>query len=96
LQRSQPKPSPIQTAPTSPATDQVFKNGEEQMSQLAKDLERAMNPTPTESVPQPYFLQGKGLLERIPQDSMNDGDDHDDQYSEVICTCTCWAYPFSI
>ncbi|KAG0285977.1 hypothetical protein BGZ96_009858 [Linnemannia gamsii] len=83
LLRSQPKPSPIQTAPTSPVTDQFSKNGEEQMSRLAKDLERAMNPTPTDPVPQPYFLQGKGLLERIPnQDSMNDGDDHDDQYSE--------------
>ncbi|KAG0373728.1 hypothetical protein BGX24_011324, partial [Mortierella sp. AD032] len=84
LQRSQPKPSPIQTAPTSPATDLFPRNGtannrEEQMSQLAKDIERAMNPTPTDPVPQPYFLQGKGLLERIPnQDSM----DEDDQYSE--------------
>ncbi|KAG0271824.1 hypothetical protein BGZ95_000313 [Linnemannia exigua] len=84
LQRSQPKPSPIQTAPTSPATDLFPRNGtannrEEQMSQLAKDLERAMNPTPTEPVPQPYFLQGKGLLERIPnQDSV----DEDDQYFE--------------
>ncbi|KAF9147943.1 hypothetical protein BG015_010345 [Linnemannia schmuckeri] len=87
LQRSQPKPSPIQTAPTSPATGQFSRNqmtnGEERMSQLAKDLDRAMNPTPTDPVPQPYFLQGKGLLERIPnQDSMDDGDDHDDQYSE--------------
>ncbi|KAF9908735.1 hypothetical protein EC991_009545 [Linnemannia zychae] len=84
LQRSQPKPSPIQTAPTSPATDMfprngTTNNGEEQMSQLARDLERAMNPTPTDPVPQPYFLQGKGLLERIPnQDSM----DEDDQYFE--------------
>ncbi|KAF9137110.1 hypothetical protein BGX30_010542 [Mortierella sp. GBA39] len=87
LQRSQLKPSPIQTAPNSPATGQFprneITNGEEQMSQLARDLERAMNPTPTEPVPQPYFLQGKGLLERIPnQDSMDDGDDQDDQYSE--------------
>ncbi|KAG0214991.1 hypothetical protein BGX33_001606 [Mortierella sp. NVP41] len=86
LQRTQPKPSPIQTAPTSPVTDQFSKNGEEQMSRLARDLERAMNPTPTEPVPQPYFLQGEGLLERIPnQDSMDDGlhnDDQDDQYSE--------------
>lgn len=87
LQRSQPKPSPIQTGPNSPATGQFprneMTNGDEQMSQLAKDLERAMNPTPTEPVPQPYFLQGKGLLERIPnQDSMDDGNDQDDQYSE--------------
>ena len=68
------------------------------MSQLAKDLERAMNPTPTDPVPQPYFLQGKGLLERIPtQVSMDDGllnDDQDDQYSEVkernVDTCN-WS-----
>ncbi|KAF9286782.1 hypothetical protein BGZ88_008887 [Linnemannia elongata] len=87
LQRSQPKPSPIHTVPNSPATGQFPRNemtsGEEQMSQLAKDLERAMNPTPTEPVPQTYFLQGKGLLERIPnQDSTDDVDDQDDQYSE--------------
>lgn len=48
-----------------------------------------MNPTPTEPVPQPYFLQGKGLLQRIPsQVSMDDGllNDHQDfegQLSEV-------------
>ncbi|KAG0075535.1 hypothetical protein BGZ90_009784 [Linnemannia elongata] len=75
------------TFSNSPATGQFPRNemtsGEEQMSQLAKDLERAMNPTPTEPVPQTYFLQGKGLLERIPnQDSMDDVDDQDDQYSE--------------
>lgn len=70
-------------------------NGDEQMSQLAKDLERAMNPTPTEPVPQPYFLQGKGLLERIPnQDSMDDGNDQDDQYSEVINICGCYGHLF--
>ncbi|KAF9572355.1 hypothetical protein EC968_010008 [Mortierella alpina] len=78
LQRSQPKPSPIQTR----------KHGDhdEELSQLAKDLERAMNPTPTDPVPQPYFLQGKGLLQRIPsQVSMDDGlldEDRTDRLSE--------------
>ncbi|KAF9921316.1 hypothetical protein FBU30_008695 [Linnemannia zychae] len=84
LQRTQPRPSPIQTAPTSPTITQCPRNGtnttgEEQMSQLAKDLERAMNPTPTEPAPQIYFLQGSGLLERIPN-SMDD--EQDDIYSE--------------
>ncbi|KAF9312024.1 hypothetical protein BG003_006719 [Podila horticola] len=91
LQRSQPKPSPIQTSPQQGGTPQRTRTTHEdddRVSQLARDLESAMNPTPTEPVPQPYFLQGKGLLERIPsQVSMDDGllDDHQDfegQFSE--------------
>lgn len=93
LQRSQPKPSPIQTSPQQGGTPQRTRTTHEdddRVSQLARDLESAMNPTPTEPVPQPYFLQGKGLLERIPsQVSMDDGllDDHQDfegQFSEVM------------
>ncbi|KAF9983294.1 hypothetical protein BGZ75_005263, partial [Mortierella antarctica] len=78
LQRSQPKPSPIRTHKQD--------DHDEELSQLAKDLERAMNPTPTDPVPQPYFLQGKGLLQRIPsQVSMDDGlldEDRTDHLSE--------------
>ncbi|KAF8930365.1 hypothetical protein BGZ58_008282 [Dissophora ornata] len=95
LQRSLPKPSPIQTTsinntPRSNVGGAKSKpcqhDGDEEISQLAKDLERAMNPTPTEPVPQPYFLQGEGLLQRIPsQISMDDGllnEDGDGQFSE--------------
>ncbi|KAF9116037.1 hypothetical protein BGX27_005270 [Mortierella sp. AM989] len=82
LPRSQPKPSPIQTSNINSTSRSVIGGGnsrgqydnDEEISQLAKDLERAMNPTPTEPVPQPYFLQGEGLLQRIPsQVSMDDG-----------------------
>jgi hypothetical protein len=62
----------------------------EEISQLERELERAMNPTPTDPVPQPYFLQGKGLLQRIPSHvSMDDGllDDEDGHQSEV------WTIP---
>ncbi|KAI1320191.1 hypothetical protein EDD11_001796 [Mortierella claussenii] len=87
FQRSQPKPSPIQTTSISgtprsigKTKDQNSYENEEEISQLAKDLERAMNPTPTDPVPQPYFLQGKGLLQRIPsQVSMDDGLLNEDQ-----------------
>lgn len=91
LHRSQPKPSPIQTSPSqgsSPQRPRTTREDDDRVSQLARDLESAMNPTPTEPVPQPYFLQGKGLLQRIPsQVSMDDGllDDHQDfegQFSE--------------
>ncbi|KAG0046806.1 hypothetical protein BGZ83_008021 [Gryganskiella cystojenkinii] len=91
LQRTQAKPTPIQTA--SPASHNGSKKSRshpdesgEEISQLARDLERAMNPTPTEPVPQPYFLQGTGLLQRIPsQVSMDDGllnEERDGQISE--------------
>ncbi|KAF9936385.1 hypothetical protein BGZ65_002455, partial [Modicella reniformis] len=99
LQRSQPKPSPIQTtslhSPLRANVDGAKSgalggDGEEEISQLARDLERAMNPTPTEPVPQLYFLQGKGLLQRIPSHvSMDDGlldEDDDDQQSEGLDT----------
>ncbi|GJJ73775.1 hypothetical protein EMPS_06133 [Entomortierella parvispora] len=78
LHRTQAKPTPIQI--TSPVARHTPKSrtrpdeSEEEISQLARDLDKAMNPTPTEPVPQPYFLQGKGLLQRIPsQVSMDDG-----------------------
>ncbi|KAF9197324.1 hypothetical protein BGZ49_002286, partial [Haplosporangium sp. Z 27] len=80
LQRSQPRPSPIQTLSVKSTPRSA--NGksenqdcedEEEISQLAKDLERAMNPTPTETV-QTYFLQGEGLLQKIHSPvSMDDG-----------------------
>ncbi|KAF9345789.1 hypothetical protein BGX26_002737, partial [Mortierella sp. AD094] len=83
LQRSQPRPSPIQISSANSTPRSASRNGnpqnqnqddEEEISQLAKDLERAMNPTPTEPVPQIYFLQGEGFLQRIPsQVSMDDG-----------------------
>ncbi|KAG0303933.1 hypothetical protein BGZ98_006102, partial [Dissophora globulifera] len=83
LQRSQPKPSPIQTKSVSTVAQNEGEGNkrskshgqdEDGISQLVKDLERAMNPTPTEPSPKPYFLQGKGLLQRIPsQVSMDDG-----------------------
>ncbi|KAF9962203.1 hypothetical protein BGZ72_009279 [Mortierella alpina] len=92
LQRSQPKPSPIQTTldhgtdRRHPGQARKQDDQDEELSQLAKDLERAMNPTPTDPVPQPYFLQGKGLLQRIPsQVSMDDGlldEDRNDHLSE--------------
>ncbi|KAF9286984.1 hypothetical protein BGZ68_002364 [Mortierella alpina] len=92
LQRSQPKPSPIQTNLEHgndrryPSQTRKQDDRDEELSQLAKDLERAMNPTPTDPVPQPYFLQGKGLLQRIPsQVSMDDGlldEDRTDHLSE--------------
>ncbi|KAG0334542.1 hypothetical protein BG004_000366 [Podila humilis] len=103
LQRAHPKPTPIETSPretnhgtkatTASHQSRTLQNGDdgdERISQLVRDLENAMNPTPTEPVPQPYFLQGKGLLERIPsQVSMDDGllDDHAErQNSEIIQT----------
>ncbi|KAG0002481.1 hypothetical protein BGZ80_007125 [Entomortierella chlamydospora] len=79
LQRSQPKPSPIQISSSNSTPRSTSRNGkprddEEEISQLVRDLERAMNPTPTDPVPQVYFLQGEGMLERIPtQVSMDDG-----------------------
>ncbi|KAF9180896.1 hypothetical protein BGZ51_005810 [Haplosporangium sp. Z 767] len=102
FQRAQSKPSPIQTTSIltahsladhgkkKPETQRNEDGDEgEEISQLAKDLESAMNPTPTEAVPQPYFLQGKGLLQRIPsQVSMDDGlleegrEDHQSEESD--------------
>ncbi|KAF9383303.1 hypothetical protein BGX21_001598 [Mortierella sp. AD011] len=78
LQRSQPKPSPIQISSSNSTPRSTSRNGkphdDEEISQLVKDLERAMNPTQTDPVPQVYFLQGEGMLERIPtQVSMDDG-----------------------
>ncbi|KAK3828722.1 MAG: hypothetical protein J3Q66DRAFT_323405 [Benniella sp.] len=97
LPRSQSKPLPIQTTGLH-GTSRTKMNGvnskahqedEEtaKISQLERELERAMNPTPTDPVPQPYFLQGKGLLQRIPSHvSMDDGllDDEDGQRSEEL------------
>jgi len=98
--RSQSKPSPIQTTglhgtsrtKMNGVNSKAHQEGEEteEISQLERELERAMNPTPTDPVPQPYFLQGKGLLQRIPSHvSMDDGllDDEDGHQSEV------WTIP---
>lgn len=77
-----PKPHVIGTNPSAHQQDQ------EEISQLAKELERAMNPSPTEPIPHIYFLQGEGLLQRIPNRvSMDDGllnDDDEGQQSEEL------------
>lgn len=105
LHRAQARPLPIQTA--SPAAHHTPKSrtrpdkSEEEISQLARDLERAMNPTPTDPLPQLYFLQGKGLLQRIPsQVSMDDGllneEQNDNLPSEVRHGVVCsWSLIFS-
>ncbi|KAG0230454.1 hypothetical protein BGW42_000931 [Actinomortierella wolfii] len=69
------RPTPIQTKfppPSSPLSSSANHSvQEERLSKLTEELERAMNPTLTETVPQHTFLQGSKLI-LLPNDDDDD------------------------